>query len=534
MKSHVQVNINKVLEHLRTIGKFNTRHLWSNNDIAVADPKTVWELMDDMWHFYSNKNNLNKKEILKKKNKIENFHNLQNLQNIQNIQNLSTTKHNNISKIETGSNKSLFNNNKLEKNNKSKQNLLNENSANRINTFTAVNDSDLENPSPYTSIMNTYNENLQRVKNLSGGFEKYTDVASFQKFQKENSSNNREISSILNINLNTQISSKEKANESMSNNLTAIANCLGMDSTKARRKRDGPSSSSFRALIESNTNRNLSFKQSKSPDKDNKIFPTMESRRSLRKNLLPPSSNRNSPKAAHKLFISNKNTSRKDSKSKEPKDNSCFIIFQKSNAKKLKKEIEKFPLRGKGTSFNNSENSIYITDDLNFSNSNFNLHMNNEKLKSVNNSNPLMASKKFITEPEINFENPQIMNMKKITTDITGKSLSPNPLQVISSSTEEESIKSRSKQKIIPEEKDESGLKEWLITLGIKEAYAIDFSKEEISEFKDGLFINLLVSTLENKKIGGVNPNPRSSSSMIKNISKSLEILRNKKVNFDI
>jgi hypothetical protein len=71
-----------------------------------------------------------------------------------------------------------------------------------------------------------------------------------------------------------------------------------------------------------------------------------------------------------------------------------------------------------------------------------------------------------------------------------------------------------------------------MMTLGIKESCNIDFSKEEIEEFKDGIFLSNLISKLENKKIAGINQNPRGSSSMIKNITKSLEILRNKKVKF--
>jgi hypothetical protein len=39
-----------------------------------------------------------------------------------------------------------------------------------------------------------------------------------------------------------------------------------------------------------------------------------------------------------------------------------------------------------------------------------------------------------------------------------------------------------------------------------------------------------VLSILENKKITGINPNPRSSSAFIKNNSKCLELLRTKRV----
>lgn len=55
-KSHIQVNINKLLDYLRSLEKFNARNLWSNNEICSGDSKTIFDLLDDIWNFYSNKN----------------------------------------------------------------------------------------------------------------------------------------------------------------------------------------------------------------------------------------------------------------------------------------------------------------------------------------------------------------------------------------------------------------------------------------------------------------------------------------------
>jgi hypothetical protein len=350
--------------------------------------------------------------------------------------------------------------------------------------------------------------------------------------------------------LPTQTNDK-KNNDSLSlNNLTAIANCLGMDTSKAKRKRDGPKNSFFKEVNNMNMNMNKaqshrnnlscinhSFNNSTTNlnTNMNKILPTMESKRSLSKNSIHTS--------AKKFSLNKSNSSRKNSKDR---DNSCFIIFQKSNAKKLKKEIEKFPQN----SCNFSENSIFVTDDINFSKI--------DEINDKNDKNNLFKNKKkkFISENENDnfFETFNNFNQEKFIIPSVNPDMNKNNLKTslennsgsgsvnalnIHSSTEEESIKSNLKssnfnnfnllkKKLISE--DEFGIREWLMTLGIKECCNIDFSKEEILEFQDGIFLSNLVAKLENKKIVGINPNPRSSSSMIKNIVKSLEILRNKKV----
>ena len=51
-KSHIQVNINKVLDYLRGIEKFRCRHFWSGNEIAVGNKKVIWELLEDIMNFY--------------------------------------------------------------------------------------------------------------------------------------------------------------------------------------------------------------------------------------------------------------------------------------------------------------------------------------------------------------------------------------------------------------------------------------------------------------------------------------------------
>jgi hypothetical protein len=52
-KSHIQVNVNKFLEYLRTLGKFNKRYLWFNNEICSGDSFIIWGLLDDIINYYS-------------------------------------------------------------------------------------------------------------------------------------------------------------------------------------------------------------------------------------------------------------------------------------------------------------------------------------------------------------------------------------------------------------------------------------------------------------------------------------------------
>jgi hypothetical protein len=58
---------------LRSIGKFNTRHLWSNVEIAKAEPKAIWELLDDIWHYYTSKSVPSNEAKIKKTHSLKNI-----------------------------------------------------------------------------------------------------------------------------------------------------------------------------------------------------------------------------------------------------------------------------------------------------------------------------------------------------------------------------------------------------------------------------------------------------------------------------
>ena len=58
-KSQIQVNINKVLEFLRSIEKFSSKYLWSGNDIAKGNREVIWGLLDDLCYFYAKQKTFN-------------------------------------------------------------------------------------------------------------------------------------------------------------------------------------------------------------------------------------------------------------------------------------------------------------------------------------------------------------------------------------------------------------------------------------------------------------------------------------------
>ena len=68
-RSQIQVNINKVLDYLRSLQKFPSRHLWNNLEISKGNSLIIWELLDDIYNFYGNKvtfKRMSKKNNIKK------------------------------------------------------------------------------------------------------------------------------------------------------------------------------------------------------------------------------------------------------------------------------------------------------------------------------------------------------------------------------------------------------------------------------------------------------------------------------------
>lgn len=97
-KSHIQVNVNKFLEYLRTLGKFNQRHLWSNDEICAGDRYTVWGLLEDIMNYYS-KRTTDKFSNLPIKQKIRNSPEKSFNENFSLLQYSSLTSNNNSNRL---------------------------------------------------------------------------------------------------------------------------------------------------------------------------------------------------------------------------------------------------------------------------------------------------------------------------------------------------------------------------------------------------------------------------------------------------
>ena len=51
----------------------NPRHLWETNLIAAGDHKVIWELLHDLWAFYTSKHNKVAENKIKKSNSSANL-----------------------------------------------------------------------------------------------------------------------------------------------------------------------------------------------------------------------------------------------------------------------------------------------------------------------------------------------------------------------------------------------------------------------------------------------------------------------------
>ena len=52
-RSQSLANIKKALEHLKKIGKFPLKHLWHGEKISQGDEKVIWEILYDLYKYYS-------------------------------------------------------------------------------------------------------------------------------------------------------------------------------------------------------------------------------------------------------------------------------------------------------------------------------------------------------------------------------------------------------------------------------------------------------------------------------------------------
>jgi hypothetical protein len=459
-------------------------------EIASGDDKTIWEFLDDIWYFYSNKNH----EIgnRRKKNKIS----------------LPGGINSDESSISHNLNNNLTNIQKFKEKNagKGRDEPVTLRDMNNID----INSNKYSNKNNSQSITNNQiNPKLDNYE-IPEEIQKCADFTSIQK----NISN--EISVALNKNTSNHSTSNllkkpGESNEKYSNS-EIIAKNLGL--TKIRKRSDNLPLSNNSRLSFSNCNNDVSntntgnYLLMKKAQSNLNFIPSYSSR---------PGSSRSNANSRNRSNLKNENHYKSTDKRKD-----CFVIFQKTNAKKLQKEIERYNNSLVSGSGYNSENSIVKNDEnstlgivssggLNNVNLIGNINITNNKYRNNCNTENINLPRPFTNIPTI----------------LPEKQLYPKDFPILNT---EDSNKNTEKVISSENENDNFIMKEWLMSIGSKSAYKIEFTSEEIEEFKDGILLAEIISILENNKLSGINPNPNSKAAAVKNISKCLEILRNRKV----
>ena len=477
---------------MRNIGKFNNRHLWSGIEIASGDDKTIWEFLDDIWYFYSNKNH----DIANRKKKLK----------------VPTSRgnHSDLSQISQNTNTNMPNFQNFYEKATGKQKdqpvLLKE--MNKINYYS-------NNKS--NTITNIQSNKKVEISELRDEIEKCSDFSSIHK------NISYEISCALNENSTSNILKNRTEFTNKYNNSDVIAKNLGL--SKMRKKNDNipiPLSNNSKLSISNYANNyensNLNIQN----------YPPMKKAQS-NLNFLPCNSSRanNSRSNIHSRSKSNLKKENESKSSEKQKD--CFVIFQKTNAKKLQREIERYNNTLVSGSGYNSENSVLKNEE--------NAIMGNLQTGEIDKVN--LIGKKNTADNKLK-NNNYIENINlprpftKIPTSFPENNFSSNEFPAFN--TNDSTLKNNKNNTTgnTENEKEDFILKEWLLSIGSKSAYKIGFKNEEVEEFKDGTLLAEIISILENKKLVGINPNATSKAAAIKNITKCLEVLRNKKVKYII
>ena len=159
-RSQIQVNINKVMDYLRTLEKFPSRHLWNNVEISKGNSLVIWQLLDDIYNFYGNKVTFKRmhKRLNSKKNLNRTFTMERNNNKSRTIDKFDKKDENFGLNIESYKSKTPLKNPKKFKLNTHHHNSNNNNLINDENSF-YINDNDISKYS-YTPVIES-----NRIKN---------------------------------------------------------------------------------------------------------------------------------------------------------------------------------------------------------------------------------------------------------------------------------------------------------------------------------------------------------------------------------
>ena len=344
-RSQIQVNINKVLEYLRTIEKFPSRNLWSNIEISKGNSIIIWQLLDDIYNFYGNK------KTFKKKNKKGNNNSF--LNNDNNLNKTFTNSKNNYQNFDINIINQLNDNEKIYKN------ITTNNSKNDTNFYLDNKNNSKNNISKYTYTPDEYSSNIQKRKKLLNDnlFEKYYEINNNDNFIYDNSE---------------KLNKRGKANSNIINTNPQKITTILSNRNNLNHTNDNFYESKMFSLetsIEEKTNRptNKLTKINKNKSKNNNI-----NNKVLQKNFdISSISTENNFKGQknNKSFSVNNNTFNNNRKNKKfninnqnicfsryadnqsfystnlegnRKNRGCFLLFEKSSINRLKEKIGNF------------------------------------------------------------------------------------------------------------------------------------------------------------------------------------------------
>ena len=362
-RSQIQVNINKVMDYLRSLEKFPSRHLWNNIEISKGNSLVIWQLLDDIYNFYGNKVTFNRmhKKMSSKKNLNKTF-------TVEGPSNKNRIK----DKFNYfGINSECYNSKTPSKNRKSfklnehhnKNKLINEENSFYINdnindfskyTYTPdINNNIIKNKIEYKKKSdNNHNNNLNN--NIKNDINQY-NIGEINKKIKRNYGSNKKMenmeekNNLMNFNFNYQ-RTKDSLNKNNRNNLNhtkdnfyeskmfSIDNEISNDNINAygnykNKNNNNNEDKSFQKNIDVSSIYSDKFTN---VDKSNKSFSG--------NNRLFSKKNKNFKFGNSSRYkIGNNNQSFYSTKSENKMRNKgCFLLFEKSSINRLKEKIGTF------------------------------------------------------------------------------------------------------------------------------------------------------------------------------------------------
>ena len=324
-RSQIQVNINKVLEYLRSKEKFPSRHLWNNLEISRGNSLIIWQLLDDIYNFYGNK-------IFFKRRLNRNLS--------QNLNKTFTKENNKISNKEEIKNSSL--------NTPLRQRKMKTINVNKNNNFNGNNQNDfyIKNNNNYSKYSYTPNIHKNRKNKIADNF--YNN-------KNKNIENNNNI-----YNINKKFSKNEKKNINIHNINNLEFNYKVTDSSNRNNlnhTNDNFYESKMFSIDNSNDIVNIKDNKSKKRNIDNTYrnnfdISSIYSDRFINaeKNNKSFSVNNGFYNKKRKNIMNNGNYSRYNINSNNQsfystnienrsKSKGCFLLFEKASINKLKEKI---------------------------------------------------------------------------------------------------------------------------------------------------------------------------------------------------